>query len=48
MAGRGRPGGRGLTVESRPTFWAAPELAKAGYPVFPLDACCADLRPTAP
>jgi hypothetical protein len=25
-----------MTEETQPTFWAAPELARAGYPVFPL------------
>jgi hypothetical protein len=25
-----------MTEETQPTFWAAPELATAGYPVFPL------------
>src|SRR5215217_5936713 len=25
-----------MTDETQPTFWAAPELARAGYPVFPL------------
>src|SRR5215208_2656498 len=25
-----------MTEETQPTFWAAPELASAGYPVFPL------------
>ena len=28
----------GKNAETQPTFWAAPELAKAGYPVFPLKA----------
>jgi Bifunctional DNA primase/polymerase, N-terminal/AAA domain len=26
-----------MTEETQPTFWAAPELARAGYPVFPLN-----------
>src|SRR5215212_3201741 len=25
-----------MTEETQPTFWAAPDLARAGYPVFPL------------